>query len=211
MEKKNDGYIHFSVYEGEGNIKDALQTVKIGDLIKVNDWRQPMKVKCVSANYFVMTANRFGKIYYSVVSKRPWGGVKYNSMVGGMCHCGTDDWVFGSPLQSECEKLYDFNDELYSRLYLDDFEKGECELSHRTSIAIFDLYIKPVEEKFKLLEYINAPKLVNAKNRMGCDENWYDPYYAIKESFSVEEIKAMSEREIKNLVKLAGNIGEGLY
>ena len=46
---------------------------------------------------------------------------------------------------------------------------------------------------------------------MGCDENWYNPYFAIKESFSLEEIEKMSEREIQNLVKLAGNISEGLY
>ena len=208
---KNKGYKYFSVYEGDVNIFHALCTVKVGDLIKVNDWHQPMKVKCVSANYFVMTANRFGKIYYSVVSKKPWNGVKYNGMVGGMYHCGTDNWVFGSPLTTECEKLYEFNDELYNKLYLEDFEKGECELSHRTSIAIFDLYIKPAKEKPLLLDYIKSPKIVNTKNRMGCDENWYNSYYAIKESFSLEEIEKMSEREIKNLIKLANNIGENLY
>ena len=208
---KNNGYKHFSIYEGDMNIKEALQTVKIGDLIKINDWQRPMKVKCVSANYFVMTQKQFGKIYYSVVSKKPWDGVRHNSMIGGMCHCGTDNWVFGSPLTSECEKLYEFNDELYSKLYLEDFEKGECELSCRTSIAIFNVSIKQTEEKTKLLEYIKEPKLVAGRNRMGCDENWYNPYYAIKESFSFEEIEKMSEREIKNLVKLAGNIGEALY
>lgn len=209
---KNNGYKHFSVYEGDIDIFHALCTVKVGDLIKVNDWHQPMKVKCVSANYFVMTANRFGKIYYSVVSKKPWNGVRHNNMIGGMCHCGTDNWCFGSPLTSECEKLYEFNDELYSKLYLEDFEKGECELSHRTSIAIFDLYIKPAEEKSMLLEYIKVSTMsTDKRNRMGCNESWYEPYYAIKQSFSVEEIEKMSEREVRNLVKLACNIGEGLY
>lgn len=208
---KNNGYKHFSIYVGDVDIFHALCTVKEGDLIRVNDWHQPMKVKCVSENYFVMTANRFGKIYYSVVSKKPWTGTRHNSMVGGMYHCGTDSWVFGSPLQSECEKLYEFNDELYNKLYLDAFEKGECELSCRTSIAIFELYIKPAEEKPLLLEYIKAPKVTDARNRMGCSENWYDPYYAIKQSFSLEEIEKMSEREIQNLVKLAANISEGLY
>ena len=209
---KNNGYKHFSIYEGDVDIFHALCTVKVGDLIKVNEWRQSMKVKCVSANYFVMTANRFGKIYYSVVSKKPWNGTKHNSIVGGMCHCGTDNWVFGSPLVSECEKLYDFNDELYNKLYLDSFEKGKCELSHRTSVAIFDLYIKPAKEKSKVLEYIKTPqKPNNAVNRMGCSESWYNPYYAIKETFSLEEVQAMSEREVENLVKLAWNISEGLY
>ena len=88
---------------------------------------------------------------------------------------------------------------------------GECELSHRTSIAIYDLYIKPTKEKPLLLKYLKAQKVTDARNRMGCSENWYDPYYAIKQSFSLEEIEKMSEREIQNLVKLAGNISEGLY
>lgn len=142
--EKNKGYTHYSVYEGEIDIEAALRSVKVGDLIKVNDWKQPMRVKCVSDNYFVMTKNLFGNIYHSVVSKKPWNGVKHNNMIGGLCHCGTDDWVFGSPLMSECEKLYEFNDEQYSKFYLESFEKGECELSHRTSMAIFDLYIKSI-------------------------------------------------------------------
>lgn len=208
---KNNNYKHFSGTLGDTGIFHGLCTVRVGDLIKVNDWNQPMKVKCVSNNYFVMTANRFGKIYYSVVSKKPWNGTRYNSMVGGMYHCGTDNWVFGSPLLSEYEKLYEFNDESYSKLYLEDFEMGECELSHRTSIAIYDLYIKSTKEKPLLLKYLKAPKVTDARNRMGCSENWYDPYYAIKQSFSLEEIEKMSEREIQNLVKLAGNISEGLY
>lgn len=142
--EKNKGYTHYSVYEGEIGIEAALRSVKVGDLIKVNDWKQPMRVKCVSDNYFVMTKNLFGNTYHSVVSKKPWNGVRHNNMIGGLCHCGTDDWVFGSPLISECEKLYEFNDEQYSKFYLESFEKGECELSHRTSMAIFDLYIKSI-------------------------------------------------------------------
>lgn len=46
---------------------------------------------------------------------------------------------------------------------------------------------------------------------MGCSENWYNAYFAISETFSMEEIEAMSENELNNLVKLADNIAEGLY
>ena len=43
-------YSHYS------NItKEILDTVKVGDLIKINDWKKPMRVKAVSENYFVMT------------------------------------------------------------------------------------------------------------------------------------------------------------
>lgn len=34
-------------------------------------------------------------------------------------------------------------------------------------------------EKEKLLEYIDKPVLTNARNSMGCSENWYNLYYAM--------------------------------
>ena len=66
-------------------------------------------------------------------------------------------------------------------------------------------------EKENLLEYINNPVLTDARNLMGCSENWYNPYYAIKETFAEEEIVNMTDDEINNLVKLAENIMEALY
>ena len=66
-------------------------------------------------------------------------------------------------------------------------------------------------EKEKLIEYINKPVLTDARNRMGCSENWYNAYYAIKETFSINEIQSMSDKEINNLVKLADEIGMALY
>ena len=66
-------------------------------------------------------------------------------------------------------------------------------------------------EKEKLLEYINKPIVTDARNSMGCSENWYDAYYAIKETFSIDEIISMSGKEVENLVKLADKIGMALY
>ena len=65
--------------------------------------------------------------------------------------------------------------------------------------------------KEKLLKYLDAPVETTARNRMGCSENWYDPYYAMKETFTREQIENMLESEIQNLLKLAQNISEGLY
>lgn len=130
-------YIHY-----DNITREVLDTIKAGDLIKVNDWTKPMRVKAVSDNYFVMTMNQFGDTYYSVCSKLPWDGVRHNSMVGGMFHCSTDDWVFGSPLTSEYEDLYKFENEDANQAYLQDFENGECHLSERRGIAIYDLYVK---------------------------------------------------------------------
>lgn len=66
-------------------------------------------------------------------------------------------------------------------------------------------------EKEKLIEYINKPIVTDARNRMGCSENWYNAYYAIKETFSFEEIQSMTDKEIENLVRLADEIGMALY
>ena len=71
--------------------------------------------------------------------------------------------------------------------------------------------IKMRNELEKLLEYINNPVLTDARNSMGCSENWYNPYYAIKETFAEEEIVNMTDEEINNLIKLAENIMEALY
>jgi hypothetical protein len=68
-----------------------------------------------------------------------------------------------------------------------------------------------MSKKEELLEYIDAPIVTQARNRMGCDENWYNPYYAIKETFSREKIENMSEEEVENLVELANEIGLALY
>lgn len=50
-----------------------------------------------------------------------------------------------------------------------------------------------------------------AQNIMGCSESWYNPYYAIKNTFSYEELEKMSEEELNNLIKLAVNISEAFY
>jgi lysyl-tRNA synthetase class I len=66
-------------------------------------------------------------------------------------------------------------------------------------------------DKTKLIEEINNNKETPLKNRMGCSENWYDPVYAMKRTFTIEEIKNMTEKEIQDLLKLANNIQDGLF
>ncbi len=74
-----------------------------------------------------------------------------------------------------------------------------------------NLKVNDMTEKEKLIEYINKPITTDARNRMGCSENWYNPYYAIKETFSIDEIQSMSDKEIDNLVRLADEIQLSLY
>lgn len=122
--------------------KEILDTIKVGDLIKVNNWKKPMRVKAVSKNYFVMTKKQFNDTYYSVCSKLPWKGIRYNSMVGGMFHCSTDTFLFGCPLSIDYPNLYKFENEEANQKYLQKFENGKYELSERRGIAIYDLYVK---------------------------------------------------------------------
>lgn len=70
----------------------------------------------------------------------------------------------------------------------------------------------PITDKEKILEYMEATQESdNRKNRMGCLESWYDAFYAIKETFTKEEVREMSKDEINDLLRLATNIQEGLY
>ena len=68
-----------------------------------------------------------------------------------------------------------------------------------------------MSEKEKLFEFINKPVVTNTKNIMGCNENWYNSYYSISHTFTKEELEAMSDIEIENLVKLADSIADALY
>ena len=117
--------------------KEILDNIKVGMLVKINDWKRPMKVVGVSENYFCMIQNVCGNICYSVCEKKPWGGIRYNQMIGGMFHCSTDNMVFGY-----MDHNYKFDDDKLIKKYLQAFENGEIELSVRRAIPIFELYVK---------------------------------------------------------------------
>lgn len=124
------------IYEGDIT-KEILDTVVVGNLIKVNDWKKPMRVKGVSENYFVMVRNNFGQLRYSVCEKKPWGGIRHNQMVGGKFHCGVDNMIFGW-----IGFDYKFEDQEQINRYLQAFESDEIELSVRGTIPIQRLEVK---------------------------------------------------------------------
>lgn len=67
------------------------------------------------------------------------------------------------------------------------------------------------ESKESILENIGVVKPTTARNIMGCNESWYDTYYAMREVFSPEELKAMSEEELNHLLRLGNAISDALY
>lgn len=128
------------IYEQHTEItKELLDSIKVGDLIKVNDWEKPLRVKGVSENYFVMATKQFGDTIYSVCEKKPWDGVRHNEMTGGMFHVGRDSWVFG---WFGFDEGYDLENTEKTSEYLQSFESGESEISCRSAIPIRLLRIK---------------------------------------------------------------------
>lgn len=52
---------------------------------------------------------------------------------------------------------------------------------------------------------------LNARNSMGCSEDWYCSYYAISRTFPREEVEKMDEVTVALLVRLADSIADALY
>ena len=117
--------------------KAVLDSLQVDDLVKVNDWIKPMRIKGVTENYAVMVQKQFGKVFYSDIEKKPWPGIKHNAMTGGCFHCGPDDWIFG-----DSDFGYKFDDAEAVTAYLQKFEDGVNHLSVRRGIPILSLQIK---------------------------------------------------------------------
>lgn len=66
-------------------------------------------------------------------------------------------------------------------------------------------------KKQELLYYKYNPTDVPWKNIMGCSENWYNPFYAMAHTFSIQEISRMSEETVEACIRVADAVGEGLY
>lgn len=148
---------HNNVYKKYTNItKEILDSICVGDLIKINDWKRGLRVKGVTENYFVAATKAFGETIYSVCEKKLWGGIKHNRMTGNMFHMGTDGWVFGAPSWYNFNKTgeYDFDNLEAITAYLNTFELPEGAgdhsfLSPRRAVPIRVIYIKKGKEEIK--------------------------------------------------------------
>ena len=129
--------------------KTLLDSIRVGDLIRVNDWKRPMRVCGVSKDYFAMTMKQFDKTVYSVCEKKPREAGRHNRMERGKFHVGTDHWIFGAPIWGEFNfgGKYDFENPEAVKAYLETFElpehaEGRSALSERSGIPIYILQIK---------------------------------------------------------------------
>lgn len=112
--------------------KEVLDSIKIGDLVKCNDWKQPLTVKAVSENYFIMVRNAFSKPLYSICEKKPSSETR-NYYTKGAFRIGTDAWVFG---------VYDYFEQKDCEKAIKDFETGKAELSVRRAVDLELIQIK---------------------------------------------------------------------
>ena len=70
---------------------------------------------------------------------------------------------------------------------------------------------KQLLKKEELLDNVKKAVPTTARNSMGCNESWYDPYFAMKMVFTEEELNSMTESELNHLYTLADKISEALY
>ena len=110
--------------------------------------------------------------------------------------------VLTTPGSSRC--IYD----PYDRRLLDGISDERIDYLTRSSL----INEEGNKKKLALLEFEYKDKPVNnMRNSMGCSESWYDPVYSITQTFTKEEIEAMTEKEVVDLWKLAENIADKLY
>lgn len=65
--------------------------------------------------------------------------------------------------------------------------------------------------KSDILKFYHQEKPTNERNSMGCCESWYYSTYAISQTFTEEEVQAMSDREIELLEKLGDSMADAFY
>ena len=65
--------------------------------------------------------------------------------------------------------------------------------------------------KEEILEKIKTVGTTDGRNSMGVSESYYDPYYLAKKCFKIEQLEAMSESELQNIIKMADFATEVFY
>lgn len=116
-------------YSDKKITRKILDSIKVGDYIRCNDWKRAMKVYGVSENYFIMARKAFGKWIYSVCDKK--GYLPFDKEPRKF-QIGPDNRIFGFLHDNS----YEFDNTEFVNDYLEAFESGQCELSVRRSCTL---------------------------------------------------------------------------
>ena len=128
----------YEIYPKTELTKEILDTIKVGDRIKVNSWKRPFTVRAVSKNYFIMIVPFFDSYRYSICEKNKRGG-RYNVCYRPECGYYEDEFVCG-PDDHFC--LHDYQDPKECEIALKELETGELEVSTRHGLGIWQIAIK---------------------------------------------------------------------
>jgi hypothetical protein len=132
--------------------KELLDSIKVGDLVAIQNWDDMYEVRAVSDNYFVMAATSPDYDGWYSICEKKLCEYDYNSMRKNMFHCGTDFWTFGYVVPEDISRkdnpdgVYTFRNPKINESYLASLESGETELSVRSSVPIYELYLKRKED-----------------------------------------------------------------
>lgn len=76
----------------------------------------------------------------------------------------------------------------------------------------YEMELVQVTSRESLIRYMEEDQVSDpGKNRMGCNESYYDPFFVIKKTLSADAVKAMSEDELGRLLGCLNTMSEGLY
>lgn len=128
----------YEIYDKTDITKELLNTIKVGDFIKVNTWKRPLKVIAVSENFFIMWKPHFKTYVYSICEKNKRG---YEHNLFYRPHNGfmADEFVCGSDNYFD---KYNYSDERECRKALKELESGKLEVTTRYGWGIWHLEIK---------------------------------------------------------------------
>lgn len=133
---------YYRKYPQEKITSKVIESIDVGDFIKINDEKRGMKVRAISQNYILLANKCFGTQYlYSIMSKHPAKFTK-NNIIKGLYYRGIDDRLFGFSSQSNLYASYDFENVLFLKDYLQALELGAISISQRNATAINTLYIR---------------------------------------------------------------------
>ena len=116
-------------------IGKAIQQLKSGDMVYINDWRDCMVVVGADDAHVVMYD---GDNRYTIIQRAP-NDIPYNCIPLGAYVCGPDNWVFAPPISIDGVDVgcHRFSDPRWVEAYLQSLRRGETQISLRNRAQIY--------------------------------------------------------------------------
>lgn len=133
--------VKYMLYQDKDITRDILDHIKIGDRVKLNGDKRPMRIIATSENYMLAIQNVFGNTLYSVISKNK-AKHNRNNVTKGRYYYGADNWISGYRNQG-----HHWENKEWLKTYLESFESGETEITTRNSVDLEKIAIKLQREE----------------------------------------------------------------